>query len=124
MPNITLTQPVDQTSPSDAGHTTTEHFWTKILVICGIVLAVAGFAGDLIAQVSGLLPEGSKALKYAGVVGAIITGVAQVAYLASRTLVKMKLVDAEIAAKALPPEKRKNPDAAAASVLGEDAPEK
>lgn len=104
-----------QTDPRKPGNQTSEHFWTKVLVICGLILSVAGFAGDFISEVSGLLPGGSTALRYAGIAGVIVAGVSKGAYLVSRTLVKMKLVDAEIAAKEIVGDP-------AATVLGDDAP--
>lgn len=119
----TLSEPVDQTSARDAGHTTSEHFWTKVLVICGIVVSVGGFVGDAIASASGLIPGGSSIMRWAGVIGAAVALIKSIAYEVSRTLVKMKLVDAEIAASKVPPEKQPTADQAAATVLGEDRPE-
>lgn len=120
MPNLTVVSAVDQTSPRDAGHTTSEHFWMKVLAICGIVISVGGFAAEAVTTIGGYLPQGSSALRWAGVIGAVVSVTAKIAYDVSRTLVKMKLVDAEIAASKLPP---KPPGDAAAAVLGSDAPE-
>ena len=117
--------PVDQTSARDAGHTTSEHFWTKVLVICGIVISVASFAADALNAVAQVLPSGSSVFKIAGIVGALVALLSKIAYEVSRTLVKLKLVDAEIAASnaAASGKAPKSPEAAAASVLGEDAPQ-
>lgn len=119
MTDTTNTQ-TDQTHAADAGHTTTEHFWTKVLVICGMVIAVAGFLGDVVTQISGILPVGSTALKIAGVVGTLVSTLTSIAYMVSRTLIKLKLADATN----VPPDPKSPVETdPAAVVLGSDAPE-
>lgn len=104
------------TNPAAAGNTTSEHFWTKVLVICGLVGSAAGFLGDAITQALGTLPAGSPALRYAGFGGVCLASIASLAYLVSRTIVKLHLVDAQAAAAV------RQPEDAAAAVLGDDGP--
>lgn len=112
---------IGPTNPAKPGNQTTEYALAKVLMICGLVLSIAGFAGDFISEASHLLPAGSSALRYAGIAGAVIAAVAKLAYLVSRTLIKMKLVDAQAAAAAGIPDAP--PGDAAAAVLGADAPQ-
>jgi len=113
-----MPEQTDQTSPRDAGHTTTEHFWTKVLVILGTVVGVGGFLGEAIVRISGFLPAGSTALQIAGVVGIVVALLKTIAYDVSRTIVKLKIANADVEIAKL-----KSPTDAAATVLGEDAPE-
>lgn len=119
MPNLTVVPAVDQTSPRDAGHTTSEHFWTKILVILGTVIAIGGQILPWIDTIAPMLPPGFA--KWALVVGAGIALAKSIAYDVSRTIVKMRLAKAD---EAIEIAKLKSPEDAAAVVLGSDAPER
>jgi hypothetical protein len=112
----------DQTRASDAGHTTSEHFFTKVLMICGIVIAAGSFLTETIVTITGVLPAGSPMLRYAAIGGTVVATVSKIAYIVSRTLVKMKLADAEI--EAVKAGKLPDPSSAAATMLGQDAPQK
>lgn len=110
-----MTDTTNQTDPRRDGKQTSEGFWHKVFMILSTVVAASSFLGEGIAQVSGLLPAGSSFLRWAGIVGGVAALVGKVSYEASRTVVKLKLVDAEIETAKAP---TKTPDAAAATVLG------
>ena len=108
--------PTDQTNPGDAGHTTSEYFWHKVFMILASVVSATAFVGDALLQVTKVIPEGSKFLQWAAVVGGVAALVGKISYEISRTLVKLKLVDGQIeAAKAA----TRTPEDAARTVLGQ-----
>jgi hypothetical protein len=110
-----------QTDPRRDGNKTSEHFWHKVSMILGIVIAVVGFVGDSISIVTGVLPVGSTAMKWTGVAGSVVVVISKISYEIQRMLIKNKLIDAEIAAVNAP--LRKTDSDAAATVLGEDSPQ-
>lgn len=96
MPDIIPTppaEPVDQTNPFDAGHTTTEWSATKWVTICAGIVAVLGGITETLTQMGTVLPN----VKWIGValtiVGMISAVAAQIGYALSRGNVKVKMLD-------------------------------
>lgn len=117
----TVVGPTDQTSAADAGHTTTEYALTKLVMICGIIIASASEVVALLGDVTKMIPPTATGpLHYVAIAGTVVTFASKVAYLASRTLIKMKLVSAQDAKAAGIPDAP--PGDPAAAVLGADAP--
>ena len=78
LPTTTVTEPVDQTGPLDAGHTTTEFYITKIVTVLSSVAAVLGFGMDILTKAQVLLPTTTwlnGVLVIGGIAGAVISNV-------------------------------------------------
>jgi len=104
------------TDPRTTGKKTSEGFWHKVFMVLASVISATAFATDAILQVTKVIPEGSKFLQWAAVIGGIAALVGKISYEIARTLVKLKLVDAEIeATKAA----TRTPEDAARTVLGQ-----
>lgn len=118
--DLTTVIGTDKTAASDAGHTTSEYALTKILVICGIVMAAGSEALVFVGDLAKLIPANAATpLHYVAIAGTVISLVSKVAYLVSRTLIKLKLADVDAAARAGVTIPIGDP---AATVLGDDAP--
>jgi hypothetical protein len=86
---IAVAPPTDQTTPLDAGHTTSEYFITKIILALSAFVAVAGSVLDVVNTFVKMLPEGSWVFKALAVAGAVVAVVQSVVYTLSRTQVKL-----------------------------------
>jgi hypothetical protein len=106
----------DQTSPLDAGHTTTESRGTKVVVILTSVIGALGTITTVLDQVTNILPASTKWIgPVVAIVGVISAGLTQIAYTVMRTWIKVEAIKA---GKTPPvdPAAVKSPDAAAANL--------
>ena len=94
MPDTVTT--TDQTSPSDAGHTTTEFYVAKIVTVLSAVSAALGLGMDILGKLQGLVPAApwlNTTLVVGGIVAAVVS---QVIYTLSRVQIKKALIDADV----------------------------
>lgn len=95
--------PTDQTSPLDAGHTTSEHTLARLTTITASVIAVLSTVTDLLGKAQAVIPEAPKGLGlWIGLGAAAVAFLSSVAYGFQRALIKIEAIKAGNAAPATP----------------------
>ena len=90
MADDSTTNPTDQTTPLDAGHTTTEAQGSKFVVITSAILSALGIATTIIDKIANIFPAEQKGIGvWIAIGGAVIGGLTQIVYTVQRTQLKI-----------------------------------
>jgi hypothetical protein len=94
MPDPIPVAPTDQTSPLDAGHTTTEYVLAKVMIYAGIALAVLSGVAEAVNQIAPILPPNSIITKIGLICGSLAATLSTIMYGQQRVALKKAALNA------------------------------